>query len=85
MSELSIDEPDEARADMPTSLFARVWELYEQGKLVAACAWCGRIRLDNRWLEPPSSVIAAIDGRNMFSHSICEKCSQAVSPPGATP
>jgi len=77
MGELGSLEPEQT--ETPSGVFARVWALYEEGKVLVACAWCGRIRLDERWLEPPSSVIAAIDARNMFSHSICDNCAQTAN------
>ena len=65
--------------DPPSGVFARIWALYEKGEILVACAWCGRVRLDDDWLEPPSSVVAAVDGPNMFSHSICEDCTQTAN------
>jgi hypothetical protein len=60
--------------DNPGSVFARVWELYETGRHVIACAWCGRVRLDDRWFEVPHAALDAIDAANVLSHSICEEC-----------
>jgi len=64
-------------ADTRAGIFARVWDLYDQGKVLVACAWCGRIRLDEGWVEPPTSAITAIDAPNLLSHSICEDCTQS--------
>lgn len=58
-------------------IFSRVWTLYEEGALVVACAWCGRIQIDECWIAPPKRVLAAIDAPNVLSHSICDSCSQA--------
>jgi hypothetical protein len=63
-------------ADTQGAIFARVWELFEEGELLVSCAWCERIRLDERWVEPPSSALAAIDASNLLSHAICDDCSQ---------
>jgi hypothetical protein len=65
------------------SIFARIWAVYEDGGLLAMCAWCGRVRLDGDWLFPSQAAIAAVDGPSMISHSICESCSvglDAVAP-----
>jgi hypothetical protein len=61
-------------------LFSRIWNAYEQGELVAKCAWCGRIRIDETWLFPPFAALAAIDETNALSHSICDSCYKAVAP-----
>lgn len=63
-------------ADTQRAIFTQVWEIYDGGKLLVTCAWCERIRLDERWVEPPSSALAAIDAPNLLSHSICDDCSQ---------
>jgi hypothetical protein len=72
MGELGSVEPK--TTEPPSGVFARIWALYEEGGILVACAWCGRIRLDEHWLRPPRSVVAAVDAPNMFSHSICEDC-----------
>jgi len=61
----------------PTQLFARVWTGFDACETVVACAWCGRIRLDNSWFKPPAGVVDAIDGRLTLSHSICDDCTEA--------
>jgi hypothetical protein len=58
-------------------IFSRVWALDEEGALVVACAWCGRIRVDERCVAVPNRVVAAIDAPNVLSHSICGDCSEA--------
>jgi hypothetical protein len=68
-------------------IFSRIWNAYERGELVAKCAWCGRIRIDDTWLPPPLAALAAIDEANALSHSICESCFHALElePKGAVP
>jgi hypothetical protein len=56
-------------------IFSRIWDLYESGGLLAMCAWCGRVRLDDGWLFPPRAALVAIDEPSVISHSICELCS----------
>jgi len=55
-------------------LFSRIWEVYDAGELLPTCAWCGRVRLDDKWLLPPRAALDAIDGQNVLSHSICDGC-----------
>jgi hypothetical protein len=38
------------------------------------CAWCGRVRIDEEWAEPPQAALDAIDVRNSVSHTICPDC-----------
>jgi hypothetical protein len=54
--------------------FARIVAAYEAGELVPMCAWCGRVRLDDEWVLPPSVALDAVDRRNTLSHSICDDC-----------
>lgn len=72
-------------------LFSRIWAVYEAGDLLATCAWCGRVRIDDTWLVPPRAALAAIEERNVLSHSICDACAGAAAtadvpedPPWAT-
>ena len=55
-------------------IFSRVWDAFDAGETLPACAWCGRVRIDDTWLRPSPAVVAAIDPRLTFSHSICEEC-----------
>jgi hypothetical protein len=55
-------------------VFSRIWAVYDAGDLLATCAWCGRVRLDDKWLLPPRAALDAIDGHNVLSHSICDGC-----------
>ena len=57
-----------------TDVFSRIWAVYDAGDLLATCAWCGRVRLDDEWLLPPRAALDAIDGQNVLSHSICDGC-----------
>ena len=66
-------------------VFSRIWAAYEDGDLLATCAWCGRVRIDERWLLPPPAALAAIDERNALSHSICDECAQAQVLPRSRP
>ena len=55
-------------------LFTRIVEIYENGDVLPTCAWCGRVRVDDEWFEAPPAALAAIDERNVLSHSICDGC-----------
>jgi len=61
----------------PSQVFSRVWAAFDACEIVVACAWCGRLRLDNTWLDPPAGIVDAIDGRLTLSHSICDECAEA--------
>jgi hypothetical protein len=66
-------------------VFAQIWAVYDAGDLLATCAWCGRVRLDGKWLLPPRAALDAIDGHNVLSHSICNGCAawqQSAPDPG---
>ena len=52
--------------------FSRIWTAFDACQMLAACAWCGRVRIDETWLLPPPAALAAIDQRYAFSHSICD-------------
>jgi hypothetical protein len=60
--------------------FLRIWTAFGAGDLLSACAWCGRVRIDETWLPPSPAVLAAIDQRYTFSHSICDLCATAYAP-----
>ena len=47
--------------------------------LLSSCAWCGRVRIDGQWILAPPAALAAIDGRNTLSHSICDECARALA------
>jgi hypothetical protein len=61
-------------------VFSRIVGAYEDGVVVPACAWCGRVRIDDTWLVPPPAALAAIDARNTLSHSICDACAPHGAP-----
>jgi hypothetical protein len=62
-----------------TDIFAWIVASYERGELLARCAWCGRVRVDDDWVAPPLAALAAIDQANTVSHSICESCTQELA------
>ena len=68
---------DATSLDGQGDMFLRVWAAYEAGDLIPACAWCERVRIDDRWLVPPRAALAAIDTRQVLSHSMCDECSRA--------
>jgi len=55
-------------------IFSRIWVAFEEGRIVPACAWCGRVQIDDGWVLPPRVVLDAVDTRQLFSHSICDEC-----------
>jgi hypothetical protein len=59
--------------------FSRIWNAFDAGQILPACAWCGRVRIDDTWLVPSPGILAAIDQRNMFSHSICNGCAEMLN------
>ena len=61
--------------------FSRIWTAFDAGQILPVCAWCGRVRIDDTWLVPPPGILAAIDQRNMFSHSICDRCADVPGGP----
>jgi hypothetical protein len=63
------------------NVFSRIVEIYEDGGLVPICAWCGRVRIDDTWVEPPAAALDAIDARNTLSHSMCDACASRGVPP----
>ena len=46
-------------------VLARIWEAHEAGELVTACAWCGRVRIEQEWfaLRPRRSRLLTRRGR----------------------
>jgi hypothetical protein len=58
-------------------VFAKVWEAYEAGELIPACAWCGCVRIGEEWLERPHGALSTIDAQMTLSHSICPRCLEA--------
>jgi hypothetical protein len=62
-------------------VLARIWEAYEAGELIPACAWCGRVRIERKWLAPPPGALAVIDAPMTLSHSICPSCLRAQPAP----
>jgi len=61
-------------------VFSRIVEIYEEGGVMPACAWCGRVRIGEAWVVPPPAALAAIDERNTLSHSICDACASRGTP-----
>lgn len=61
-------------------VFSRIVAIYEEGGVVPICAWCGRVRIEDTWLVPPPTALAAIDVRNTLSHSICDACASRGAP-----
>jgi hypothetical protein len=59
--------------------FSSIWTAFDAGQILPACAWCGRVRIDDTWLVPSSGILAAIDQRYMFSHTICDGCAEMPS------
>jgi hypothetical protein len=62
-------------------LFSEIWTLFDRGELVPRCAWCGRVRIAERWAFPPVAALDAIDARLSTSHSICPTCVETVAYP----
>ena len=63
-----------------TEVFSRIWAAFDDGRVLSACAWCGRVEIDGGWFAPPVAVLAAIDVRLAFSHSICNHCAEDYLP-----
>jgi hypothetical protein len=57
--------------------FSRIWAAFEAGQILPACAWCGRVRIDEAWLFASPAALAAIDQRLTLSHSICDVCERS--------
>jgi len=58
-------------------VFSRIVEIYEKGGVLPTCAWCGRVRIDDKWVDAPPAALAAIEEHNVLSHSICDGCTPA--------
>jgi hypothetical protein len=56
-----------------SDVLAHLWATFDEGRLVLACAWCGRVLIDDSWLVAPQAAFVAIDS-NALSHSICGTC-----------
>ncbi len=57
-----------------SSPFWHVWDIFERGGVIVACAWCDRICVEGAWGYAPIGALEAIDGRQTLSHSICPHC-----------
>ncbi|HLY95269.1 MAG TPA: hypothetical protein VKP14_10520 [Gaiellaceae bacterium] len=57
-------------------VFDKIWEAYEAGQLIPACAWCNRVRIGEEWLKPENGTLSTIDERMTLSHSICPGCAE---------
>lgn len=58
--------------------FSRIWAAFDTAAVLPACAWCGRVRIDETWILPPRAALAAIDERHTLSHSICDGCTDVL-------
>jgi len=63
--------------------FAEIWAVFNRGELIARCAWCGRVRVEEAWFFAPAGALEAIDAHLSTSHSICPACVQTVSASGS--
>lgn len=72
---------ESAHSTAPGAIFSRIWDAFETGEILSACAWCGRVRIDDTWLRPSLAALVAIDQRLTFSHSICEWCIASIGTP----
>jgi hypothetical protein len=61
-----------------TNLFSRLRPIRDSGERVPLCSSCGRIRVDTVWLAAPPAVRAALEETDTFTHSLCERCAEAV-------
>jgi hypothetical protein len=57
-------------------ILGKIWETFEAGDVIPACAWCDRIRIEDEWLEPARWTLSTIDERMTLSHSICPQCAE---------
>jgi hypothetical protein len=64
----------------PGEVQAKIEEVYNAGELVPVCAWCGRMRIEEEWIVPPTGVLTTIDESMAISHSICPDCSANYRP-----
>ena len=65
---------------MDSQVFSRIWTAFDAGEILTGCAWCGRVRIGDAWFPLPLAARAAIDERQVFSHSICGECFEAYMP-----
>lgn len=42
-------------------------------ELVRVCAWCDRVELDGRWVEPKTAIAT-----DLATHGICPRCFRAL-------
>jgi hypothetical protein len=70
-------------AENSSGLFAEIWAVFNRGELVPRCAWCGRVRIKERWAFAPAAALDAIDARLSTSHSICPTCVHTVGAVGS--
>jgi hypothetical protein len=51
-------------------------------RMLTACAWCERIRLDDRWVDPQRAIaqLRTYEWKRppQFTHGICERCLEDV-------
>jgi len=76
------DEPREAEG-VEAALLARAGQAIESasdGGLTTRCAWCGRYRIDERWLVVER--VPAFAERRGVSHGICDDCIAALKGAG---
>jgi hypothetical protein len=66
------------------TFLACIWEASDAGKLLPACAWCGFVRIQDEWIDPPPGAISTIDASLMLSHSICPSCIRAAQEQAAS-
>ncbi|HKI66342.1 MAG TPA: hypothetical protein VJ989_03645 [Solirubrobacterales bacterium] len=62
-----------------SEIFAAVWDAFEVGEILTACAWCGRVEIGGVWLPLPSAAVIAVEGHGI-SHTICSRCAEAYMP-----
>ena len=66
----------------PGEVQAKIAEAYDAGELIPACAWCGRLSIEEEWIVPPTGVLATIDEPLTLSHTICPSClAERLAPP----
>lgn len=64
-------------------VLAKIWEAYEAGALIPACAWCGCVFIHGQWVAPPYGALSTIDEPMTMSHSICPRCGEAQPAPNS--
>jgi hypothetical protein len=75
------DEPREPE-DVEAALLARAEQAVEaasDGGLTTRCAWCGRYRIDDRWLVVERVPVFA---ERRAAHGICDDCIAALKGAG---